>query len=125
MRLRLSPLLRTAAPLRPSSLLPSVAGVRAIHGKTGSTVPKTEANTGAATKTKHTQTNQHNTGDKGDGDMPHPKEYVDGLEPAPSGEVSAGREGASPTKKPTRSTGIKQGKKSQSEMVLSLCRLES
>ncbi len=40
-------------------------------------------------------------GPKGDGDMPHPKEYVDGLEP-----VKADGEEAS-QKEPTRSTGIK------------------
>lgn len=72
-------------------------GTRAIHEK-GSQVPKTEANTGTHGKPKQTNI----TGDKGDGDMPHPQEYVDGIEPV-SGEE------ASPEKKPTRSTGIKSG----------------
>ena len=88
----------------------SIPARRLIHGKTGSTVPKTDANTGSATKTKHLDTNAHNTGTKGDGDMPHPKEYVDGLEPVKNNGGGQGGKGeASPTKQPTRSTGIKQG----------------
>lgn len=79
---------------------PLRALARSIHVD-GSQVPKTEANTGKGTNNVPKET--HNTGPKGDGDMPHPKEYVDGIEPVNGDEQS-------PEKKPTRSTGIKSGK---------------
>lgn len=67
----------------------------------GLQVPKTGANTGKGTNKTPKET--HRTGPKGDGDMPHPKEYVDGIEPVNGSENS-------PEKQPTRSTGIKSGK---------------
>lgn len=83
----------------------SVLRTRAIHTNGAGEVPKTEANTGSHT-TRTPQTT-HRTGPKGDGDMPHPQEYVDGIEPV---EGNSGSEaGASPEKQPTRSTGIKSG----------------
>lgn len=90
-------MLRTCLNSRASLRLPILT--RHIHVD-GSQVPKTEANTGKETNKKPKET--HRGGPKGDGDMPHPKEYVDGIEPV-SGEE------ASPEKTPTRSTGIKSG----------------
>lgn len=78
---------------------------RSIHEK-GSQVPKTEANSGTHAEPKQTNI----TGGKGDGDMPHPREYVDGIEPV-SGEE------ASPEKEPTRSTGIKAGKSTHARQI--------
>ncbi|BFZ54353.1 hypothetical protein PYCC9005_001387 [Savitreella phatthalungensis] len=88
---------------RTAAFIGRSTGRRGYSAGVGSRVTLTDANSGNGPHTK-SKVRTQNTGTKGDGDMPHPTEYVDGLEP------KKGPENASPTIKPTRSTGIKQGK---------------
>ena len=86
-----------------------ILSLSSIHTNGAGEVPKTKANTGSGTTDKPKVT--HRTGPQGDGDMPHPQEYVDGIEPMSGSEQS-------PEKTPTRSTGIKTGEKQQEKLLL-------